>query len=131
MALQTPLHLQRRRLICNRHLIDAAVAGRTANAFFYVNAVIEICVVRQVVYANPFDRFSFTKTGAHWFEIRAFGPNLFVAVHARVRRRHARRGGGFDGIMTVTTINAVVTNVMLMTKLHWLLPLNPLPGVPR
>jgi hypothetical protein len=33
--------------------------------------------------------------------------------------------------VTVTTVNAVVADVMLMTKLHGLLSLNPLSGIPR
>ena len=33
--------------------------------------------------------------------------------------------------MAVTTINPVVTDVMFVTELNWLLPLNPLTGVPR
>ena len=33
--------------------------------------------------------------------------------------------------MTVTTIDAVVTDVVFMTELNRLLPLNPLTGVPR
>ena len=46
MATETPFHLQRRRLISDRHLIDAAVAGGTAHSFVHVNAVIEVRVVR-------------------------------------------------------------------------------------
>lgn len=32
--------------------------------------------------------------------------------------------------MTVTTINAIVTHVMLVTELNWLLSFDPLTGVP-
>ena len=83
MTLQTPLHLQRGRLIHDRLVIDSAVASRTADAFFQVNAVIEISVIRQVVNADPLDRLAGLETRAHWFEIWAIGPDLFVTVHAR------------------------------------------------
>jgi len=33
--------------------------------------------------------------------------------------------------VTVTAIDAVVADVMFMTELNWLLPLNPLASVPR
>lgn len=84
MTLQTPLHLQRRGRKRDRHLIDSAVTRRTADSFVHVNAVIEISVVRQIVNADPLDRFAGAKTGAHRFEIWTVGPDLFVTTHARV-----------------------------------------------
>ena len=41
-----------------RHLIHLPVAGRAANAFIDVNAVIEIDEVREIVYPGPVDRFA-------------------------------------------------------------------------
>src|SRR6185503_14217502 len=84
MTLQTPLHLQWRGLKRDRHLVDLAMTRRTANAFVHMNAVIEISVIRKVVDANPFKRFSGTKTRAHRFEIGTVGPDLLVTIHARV-----------------------------------------------
>ena len=130
VTLQTPLHLQRLRLEENRHFVDAPVTRRAADTFFHVNAVIEVGVVRQVVYANPLDRLPRAETRAHRFQIRTVGPDLFVAVHARRRRRQARRRGRLDGCVTVTAIDAVVTDVMFMTELNGLLTFDPLAGVP-
>src|SRR5262245_41461664 len=56
MTLQTPFHVQRRDAPGERHLIHTPVAGRTADTFVYVNAVIEINVIWQVVDAGPFNR---------------------------------------------------------------------------
>ena len=131
VTLQTPLHLQWRRLIENRHLVDAPVTRRTTNAFFHVNTVIEVSVIRQIVHAFPLDRFVRFETRAHGFEIRTIGPDLFVAIHARRGRRQSRGRGRFDGRVTVAAIDAVVTDVMFMTELNGLLNLNPLAGVPR
>src|SRR5712691_5203078 len=50
----SPFHLERISLRNHGHLIDPAVAGRTADAFVYMNRVIEISEVRKVVDANPF-----------------------------------------------------------------------------
>ena len=83
MTLQTPLHLQRRRLIEDRHVVDPAVTRRTTDAFLNVNAVIEVRVVRQVVYAYPFDRLAGAETCAHRFEVWTIRPDLFVTAHAR------------------------------------------------
>ena len=41
MTLQTPLHLQRRCLVEDRHVIDPAVTRRTTDAFLNVNAVLK------------------------------------------------------------------------------------------
>lgn len=130
MTRKTPLHLQCRRLVSNRHLIHTTVARRTADAFVYMNAVVEISVVRQVMYPNPLDWFASAKTGAHWFKIGAVSPNLLVAIHARVRGWHAGRRRCFYRGMAVAAINAVVSDVMFVTELDWLLSLDPLAGVP-
>ena len=130
MTLQTPLHLQRRRLIKDRHVVNPAVTRRTANTFLNVNAVIEVCVIRQVVNSYPFDRLAGAETRAHRFEIWTVSPDLFVAVHARRGRRQARGRRRFDGSVTVAAIDAVVTDVMFMTELDRLLAFDPLAGVP-
>ena len=83
VTLQTPLHLQRRRLIHDRLLVDAPMTRRTTDAFLYVNAVIEVGVIRKVVYADPLEWFATAKTRAHRFEIRTVGPDLLVTIHAR------------------------------------------------
>lgn len=53
-----------------------------------------------------------------------------MTTHARAGRGQAGRSSGFHGRVAVTTINAVVTHVMLMTELNRLLTLEPLACVP-
>jgi len=130
MTFQTPFHLQRISLRHYRHLIDAAMAGRTADAFINVNRVIEICEVRQIVNAHPLQRFARLETCAHRFQIRAVGPDLFVAIHAHGRRRNSGRSGSLDRRVAIAAIDTIVAYVMLMTELDWLLALDPLAGVP-
>lgn len=104
---------------------------RATDTFFHVNAVIEIGVIRQIVYANPLDRLARAKTRAYGFEIWTVSPDLFVAVHARRGRRQARGRRRFDGRVTVAAIDAIVTDVMFMTELNGLLTFDPLASVPR
>ena len=56
MAIETPLHVKRLRLASKRHLIDAAVAGRTTDSFRDMDAVIEENVIGQIVDAVPLQR---------------------------------------------------------------------------
>jgi hypothetical protein len=130
MTLETPLHLQRRGLISDWHLVDSSVAGGTTHTFVYVNAVIEVGVVRKIVNSNPLDGFSGAKTGSNWFQIRTISPDLLVTIHARSSRRHSCRSRSLYGCVAVPTIDAIVSEVMLVTELNRLLPLNPLTGVP-
>ena len=55
MAIDTPLHVERRSLENQRHLIHGAVAGGAADALIDVNAVVEINVVGQAVHSHPLD----------------------------------------------------------------------------
>ena len=106
------------------------MARRAADTFFHVNTVIEVSVIRQIVYALPLDRLARTETRAHGFEIWTISPDLFVAVHARRGRRQSGGGRCFDRGVTVAAVDAVVTDVMFMTELNRLLTFNPLAGVP-
>ncbi len=130
MALQTPFHLQRIRLRNYRHLIDAAMTSRTTNTLRDVNRVIEISEVRQVVHAYPFERFARLETRAYRFEIRTVSPNLFMTIHADLRRRYPGGGRSLDRCVTVTTIDAVIADVVFVTELDRLLAFDVLPGVP-
>src|SRR5262245_44752733 len=130
VTIQTPLHLQRLSLRHDCHLINLPVAGRAAHAFVYVNRMIEISKVGQIVDPHPFHWLAGLETRAHRFEIRAVGPDLLVTAHADGRGRHAGRRGFLDRCMTVTTIDPVVADVVLMTELNGLLALDVLPGVP-
>ena len=126
MAFQAPLHLQRRRLKHDRHLIDSTVTGRTTDAFVHVNAVIEVSVVRQVVNSDPFDWLAGTKTRADGLEIRTVGPDLLMTAHAGIGGRHTRRGCDLNGGVAITAIDAIITDVMLVTELDRLLSLDGL-----
>src|SRR5581483_11727966 len=67
MAVQAPRHGEILGLPHQRHTVHAAVTGFTTDPFVYVNAVIEINELRQVVHPGPFDRFAAAVTLAYWF----------------------------------------------------------------
>jgi len=50
-----------------------------------------------------------------------------MAVHAGLRWGDTGNRGGFDAGMTVTAVNAVIADVMLVAELHRLLTRNVLP----
>src|SRR5437764_11428712 len=75
MAIEAPLHRQRRGLESERHLVDAAVAARAADAFAHVNAVVEVYEVRQPMDAAPDDRCVRGEAGAHRLEHRSIYPD--------------------------------------------------------
>jgi hypothetical protein len=130
MAFETPFHLQCLGLINHRHLIDATMTGRAADALVHMNAVIEIDVVGQIVHPRPLERRAVLETGAHRLEIRAVRPDLFVTVHAHSRRGNARRSGRLNGSVTIPAIDAIVADMMFMAELNRLLNFNRLTRVP-
>src|SRR5437763_16053342 len=106
------------------------MARRTADAFVHVNRMIEVSEVRQIVNAHPLQRLACFEARPHGFEIRTVGPNLLMTIHADLRRWNARGRRGLDSRMTVTAINTIVSDVMLMAELNWLLALDVCAGVP-
>ena len=95
MAIETPFHVERLRFLCQRHLIDAPVAGRAADAFCDVNTVIEIDVARQIVNAIPFQRGARRKTLPDRRQYRRIVEDLRMACHAGLSGRQSRERGLF------------------------------------
>ena len=121
MAVETPPHQKWSGLHHQRHPIDAAVAGHTADALPDVNLVTEVHEVRQVVNADPVERPIVAEAGANRFEIRALVPDLRVAVNARLGRRNSRRRRHFNRRMAIAAFDADAAGVMLVAELHRLL----------
>ena len=55
MTIETPFHRQRLTLPCKWHFVDAPVTGGATDAFADVNTVIEIDILRKVIYSRPRD----------------------------------------------------------------------------
>ena len=120
MTIEAPLHIQRRGLEYQGHLIDRAMTRGATDALIDVDAVIEIDVIGEPVNLDPLDRLIGAVTLADWFEVRGIVEQYRVAIHAGFSRRNAGVGGGFHAVMTITTINAVVAHVVFVAELHGL-----------
>ena len=122
VAIQAPLHVERRSLEQERHLVDRTVARRTTDTLIDVNAVVEIHVIGQTVDLYPFNGAIRPVTLAHGLEIAHIVEKHRVAVHAGFRRGNACVSGGFHTRMTVPAVNAIICNMMLVAELYGLAP---------
>jgi hypothetical protein len=116
MAVQTPLHLQRRVVVHQRHAVDRPMTGIAADALGDVNAVIEIDEIRQVVHARPYQRLPGAEAFPDGFQHRRFGPDLRMTIHARLGRRNAGKPRDFDRGVAVTAIDAQPCDMVLVTE---------------
>jgi hypothetical protein len=121
VASEAPFHLERIFLVNGWHIVDLPMTGRAADAFRYVNTVIEVRKLWKIVDALPLDRFVFTETCTDRFEIRTIRPDLAVTIHTGLRRRHSGRSRRFYRRVAVTAIDSIVTNVVLVAELNRLL----------
>jgi len=124
VASKTPFHLERIFLINSGHIVDLPMAGRAANAFCYVNAVVKVGKLRNVVNAFPFDGLVVAEAGPDGLKIRAVCPDLAVSVHTRLGRRQTGRRRRLNRGVTVAAIDTVIANVVLMAELDRLLLLH-------
>jgi hypothetical protein len=121
MAFQAPLHVQSFRLPKEGHPVDAAMASITADSLAHVDAVIEVDKVGQVIDSSPCDWLPRAKALAYRFQNRAIGPDLGVAIHAYLSSRHTGVGGLLYRGVTIATVDADATDVMLVAERHRLL----------
>ena len=81
MTIQTPTHIQRLRLVDNRHGSEIAVARRATYTLGYVDAVIEINKLGQVVNLVPLHGYIRLIAATDEFELGALGQYLRVTTH--------------------------------------------------
>lgn len=98
------------------------MASGAAHTLVDVNAVIEIDEARQVVHPRPLQRFSGPETFAHRLQNRALGPDLGVATHADFGGRNTGERRLFHRGVAISTVDAVVTDMMFVTERYWLHP---------
>jgi hypothetical protein len=96
------------------------VTGRAADAFVHVNAVIEIDKVGKIVHSCPPDRLARPPAFADRLEIRAVRPDLRMAIHTGLSRRNAGVSQLLDGRVTISAIDAVISDVMFVAELNGL-----------
>lgn len=84
VTIETPTHEQCLRLVDNRHGGEIAVARRATYTFGYVDTVIEVDKLGQVVNLVPLHGYILGITVADEFELGAFGQYLLVTTHTRL-----------------------------------------------
>jgi len=121
MALKAPFHKQRVLSPRHRHLIDWSMASRALHSLMYMDAVIEIDKIRQIVDPRPLERAIFAIARPHRLQRRAIRPYLRVAVHAYLRGRDAGEGALLHRCVTVPAVNTNSGYVMLVTERYRLI----------
>lgn len=116
MAFQAPFHEQRPLLPHQLHLIDLAVAAGATDAFVHMHRMVEVHMIGEPMDAIPFDGLIVLIACADRCEHFRANPDLLVAIHASLGRRHASIGGGFHRRMAESAIDAKCGNVLLMAE---------------
>ena len=114
VAVEAPAHTERRHLRDRFHLVDAAVAGDTADSCRHVRAVREIRVVGQLVDANPAHRPAALGAVPNRCEQLAVPLHGLMAVHARLRGRNVGDVRNLDRGVTVSAIETKLADVELV-----------------
>jgi hypothetical protein len=121
VTVEAEAHREAMHLVQQRHLVDLAMTLGTVHALRDVDGVIEIHVVRQLVDSMPDERPIGCETVTHRREDRCVGPDLRMAGHAGISRRHACIAGCFDCGVTEATVDPQATDVMAVAEWNGLL----------
>ncbi len=78
------------------------------------------------MHTHPLNRLVGAVTFAHWLEISDIVKQHRMAVHARLRRRHAGSRGTLDARVAIAAIDAVVAHVVFVAELNRLIARNVL-----
>src|SRR4030095_16456764 len=73
------------------------------------------------MHPGPLDRLAGAPAFPYRLQVRAIGPDLRMTIHAGLGRRYAGKGELLDGCVTVSAVNTIIANVMLVAKLNRLL----------
>src|SRR6185437_1274779 len=131
MAVETPLHLQGVLLVHDGHLIHLPMTALAADAFIYVNFVMEVDEVWKIVHLGPYDGLARSPAMANRLQNVGVGPYLRVAVHAGAGGGNAGIARFFDRGMTVLALEAESFNMMFVAEWNRLIGTLSLAGYPR
>ena len=121
VAIKAPTHAEWFAFRHQRHIPDISMASRAAHAFRNMNAMVEENVIGEGIDPIPMQGLLPLCAEHDRAQHRGVGENLRMAGHARLRRRHAGKSGGFDGDVAIATIDAQLTGVMAVAEKHGLI----------
>jgi hypothetical protein len=116
VAVHTPSHGQRSKLLDAIHLLNFTVALLASDAAGNVPLVVKISEFRKVMHFDPLDGLTFVIFGREILNVWTVGFHKLVTVHANV---HCWNGGvarALYGHMTVHTRDIVLAGVFFVTK---------------
>lgn len=97
------------------------MATRASDPLFYMNAVIEICKIREAVHLIPLNGLSRTVTLAHGLEVSTIGIKDGMAIHTGLRWRNTSHCRSLNTCVAIPAVNPVIADMVLMTELYRLL----------
>jgi hypothetical protein len=128
MTFEAPLHVHVRVLPRQRHEIHASMTRFASNAFVYMDTVIKVDEVGEIVHPIPSNRLILTQAGAYWFQHVAGCPDLLVTIHACCRWRDAGERTNLNRRMAIPAIDTDSPDMMLMAERNRLVLRNPFAG---
>jgi hypothetical protein len=67
------------------------MTGNATDSFVHMDAVVEIDEIGKIVHPGPIDGSVLPETAADGLEHGTVGPDLRMAIHARLRRGNPRK----------------------------------------
>src|SRR4029077_12548356 len=105
VTVDTPPHVERRRLIDLFHVLDLAVARLTSHACVNVPHVREVNVLRELVDAHPWHRLFLVPVASELLNFRSSRCHYGMAAHAGADRGETRVERLIGGVVAVEAIH--------------------------
>lgn len=118
MTIQAPLHPQRSGLPRETHEVDPPMTGGTTDSFMYVDTVVEVNEVREIVDSRLLNRFPGAVTLPYRLKCRCYRSHLRMAIHADLGGRNIGKRRGLDGGMAITAVYSQAARMMFMAERH-------------
>src|SRR5438128_2709401 len=100
------------------HPVDRSVAVNTAYTAIYMNRMVEIDVIGELVDLHPGNGLARLVTLAHQRQLGVIPQNLIVAIHAGRGGRDVRVPGFLDSVVTIAAIDPQLIGMDGMRKSH-------------
>src|SRR5699024_3600965 len=116
VTVEAPAHAQRLHLPDDVHAIYAPVTAFASHADIDMCGMIEIGIIRKVVYPYPFNGFPRFPAFPNFFQPGTVGFNLTVTVHAGFGSRYIRLPGIKNIRVAVLTVKIQLTGMQFMAE---------------
>ncbi len=114
MTIHTPGHAKGFDLPHDIHLVNTAMAADAAYALIHVGAVVEVDVIRQLVYSNPRDGFAGCVEFPQLDDFRRILFDLGMAVQTGFGSRDSGEFAFINEVVTVTAIDSQLSGMKLV-----------------